>query len=323
MRRRATATVRSTSRCSPTACVPSASRASRSTWPTATSPRRHGASSSPTRPGHAQYTRNMVTGASNADIAIVLVDARHGVVEQTRRHAFISSLLGVHAIALAVNKMDLVDFDEAVFDVIVKELSEYVDGLPTPVPVIAFPISALLGDNVVDASPEHAVVRRSGVAGLARAGRRGDRWRRGHSPRRAAGHPAAGLGLPRLRRSAGRWPVGHRRRDHRAAERAHLHGRRPAALRPRRHLRVGRRCDHRGAHRRRRRRPWRRARARRRVGHRERGRACVLDDRPSVAPRQPVVVQARHPCGAGLRRRDRLASRPGHARAPRGATSCR
>ena len=67
-------------------------------------------------PGHAQYTRNMVTGASNADVAIVLVDARHGVLEQTRRHAFIASLLGVKAIALAVNKMDLVDWDEGEFD---------------------------------------------------------------------------------------------------------------------------------------------------------------------------------------------------------------
>ncbi|MFT3851408.1 MAG: GTP-binding protein [Ilumatobacteraceae bacterium] len=103
-------------------------------------------------PGHAQYTRNMVTGASNADIAIVLVDARHGVVEQTRRHAFISALLGVNAIALAVNKMDLVDFDEGTFDRIHKELVEYVDALPTPVPVVAFPISALEGDNVVDGS---------------------------------------------------------------------------------------------------------------------------------------------------------------------------
>jgi len=104
-------------------------------------------------PGHAQYTRNMVTGASTADVAIVLVDARHGVVEQTRRHAFIASLLGVDAIALAVNKMDLVGWDEGAFDVVVKELGRYVDELPTPVPVIAFPISALLGDNVVEASP--------------------------------------------------------------------------------------------------------------------------------------------------------------------------
>ncbi|HSB87088.1 MAG TPA: GTP-binding protein [Ilumatobacteraceae bacterium] len=103
-------------------------------------------------PGHAQYTRNMVTGASTADVAIVLVDARHGVLEQTRRHAFIASLLGVEAIALAVNKMDLVDWDEGEFDAIAKELIGYVRALPTPVPVLAFPVSALHGDNVVEVS---------------------------------------------------------------------------------------------------------------------------------------------------------------------------
>jgi len=103
-------------------------------------------------PGHAQYTRNMVTGASTADVAIVLVDARHGVLEQTRRHAFIASLLGVKAIALAVNKMDLVDWDEGEFDSVAKDLAGYVEALPTPVPVIAFPISALHGDNVVEPS---------------------------------------------------------------------------------------------------------------------------------------------------------------------------
>jgi sulfate adenylyltransferase large subunit len=103
-------------------------------------------------PGHAQYTRNMVTGASTADVAIVLVDARHGVLEQTRRHAFIASLLGVKAIALAVNKMDLVEWDEGEFDSVVKDLAGYVEALPTPVPVVAFPISALRGDNVVTES---------------------------------------------------------------------------------------------------------------------------------------------------------------------------
>ena len=103
-------------------------------------------------PGHAQYTRNMVTGASTADVAIVLVDARHGVLEQTRRHAFIASLLGVKAIALAVNKMDLVDWDEGEFDSVAKDLAGYVEALPTPVPVTAFPISALHGDNVVTLS---------------------------------------------------------------------------------------------------------------------------------------------------------------------------
>ncbi len=104
-------------------------------------------------PGHAQYTRNMVTGASTADVAIVLVDARHGVLEQTRRHAFIASLLGVKAIALAVNKMDLVEWDEGEFDSVAKDLAGYVEALPTPVPVVAFPISALHGDNVVTLSP--------------------------------------------------------------------------------------------------------------------------------------------------------------------------
>jgi sulfate adenylyltransferase subunit 1 len=103
-------------------------------------------------PGHAQYTRNMVTGASTADVAIVLVDARHGVLEQTRRHAFIASLLGVKAIALAVNKMDLIEWDEGEFDLVVKDLAGYVEALPTPVPVVAFPISALHGDNVVTVS---------------------------------------------------------------------------------------------------------------------------------------------------------------------------
>ena len=103
-------------------------------------------------PGHAQYTRNMVTGASTADLAIVLIDARKGVLEQSRRHAFIATLLGVHEIVVAVNKMDLIDWDEAEFTCIAKEVSEYVSALPTPVPVVAVPLSALLGDNVVDTS---------------------------------------------------------------------------------------------------------------------------------------------------------------------------
>ncbi len=103
-------------------------------------------------PGHAQYTRNMVTGASTSDVAIVLVDARHGVVDQTRRHAMIAGLLGVDAIVLAVNKMDLVDWNEGDFLSISKEVHEFVDALAHPVPVTAIPISALLGDNVVERS---------------------------------------------------------------------------------------------------------------------------------------------------------------------------
>jgi sulfate adenylyltransferase large subunit len=102
-------------------------------------------------PGHVQYTRNMVTGASTADVAIVLVDARHGVVEQTKRHAFIASLLGIPHLVVAVNKMDLVGYSEERFDEIVREFCAFRAGLS--VQDTAFiPISALLGDNVVDPS---------------------------------------------------------------------------------------------------------------------------------------------------------------------------
>src|SRR3546814_7142987 len=96
--------------------------------------------------------RNMVTGASNADLAVVLIDARNGVVEQTRRHAFISSLLGIRHIAVAVNKMDLVDYSEEVFDAIVRDFSEFREHLLATEDVRFFPISARDGDNVVDPS---------------------------------------------------------------------------------------------------------------------------------------------------------------------------
>ena len=102
-------------------------------------------------PGHVQYTRNMVTGASTADLAVILVDARKGVLEQSKRHAYISSLLGIRHLAVAVNKMDLVDFDEERFDAIAREFCAFAQGLG--VPDIAFvPISALHGDNVVERS---------------------------------------------------------------------------------------------------------------------------------------------------------------------------
>ena len=99
-------------------------------------------------PGHVQYTRNMVTGASTAELAVILVDARKGVLEQTRRHAAVSALLGVPHLLLAVNKMDLVDFDEAVFRAVAKELADHVAALGVP-DLTAIPISALAGDNVV------------------------------------------------------------------------------------------------------------------------------------------------------------------------------
>jgi sulfate adenylyltransferase large subunit len=95
-------------------------------------------------PGHEQYTRNMATGASTADVAILLVDARHGVRVQTRRHARIASLLGISSFVLAVNKMDLVDFDRGVFDAICSDFS----GLAGGASLSAIPMSALHGDNV-------------------------------------------------------------------------------------------------------------------------------------------------------------------------------
>ncbi|MCL6675365.1 sulfate adenylyltransferase subunit 1, partial [Streptomyces panaciradicis] len=102
-------------------------------------------------PGHVQYTRNMVTGASTAELTVILVDARHGVVEQTRRHAAIAALLRVPHVVLAVNKMDLVDYQESVFAAIAKEFTAYALALGVP-EVTAIPISALAGDNVVEPS---------------------------------------------------------------------------------------------------------------------------------------------------------------------------
>jgi sulfate adenylyltransferase large subunit len=104
-------------------------------------------------PGHVQYTRNMVTGASTADVAVILLDARQGVVEQTRRHAYIASILEIPHVVFAVNKMDLVDFSEKRFDEIVAELEELNAQLGTHDPK-AIPMSALRGDNVVDGCAE-------------------------------------------------------------------------------------------------------------------------------------------------------------------------
>jgi sulfate adenylyltransferase large subunit len=103
-------------------------------------------------PGHVQYTRNMVTGASTADLAIVLVDARNGVVEQTRRHAFIASLLGIPHLVVAVNKMDLVDWSEEVFDTVVRDVCAFRDQLASVRDIAYVPLSALRGDNVVERS---------------------------------------------------------------------------------------------------------------------------------------------------------------------------
>ncbi|MBT6154558.1 MAG: sulfate adenylyltransferase subunit CysN [Planctomycetaceae bacterium] len=102
-------------------------------------------------PGHEQYTRNMATGASSADLAVILVDARHGVMTQTKRHSFIVSLLGIRHVIVAINKMDLVDFDEAVYDRICADFSTFSRRLDLP-DLHFIPLSALNGDNVVDRS---------------------------------------------------------------------------------------------------------------------------------------------------------------------------
>jgi bifunctional enzyme CysN/CysC len=103
-------------------------------------------------PGHIQYTRNMVTGASTADLAVILIDARNGVVTQSKRHGFIASLLGIPHIVVAVNKMDLVDYRQEVFEAIAAEYRAFASKLNVP-DLTFIPISALRGDNVVTPSP--------------------------------------------------------------------------------------------------------------------------------------------------------------------------
>ncbi len=102
-------------------------------------------------PGHEQYTRNMVTGASTANLAVILVDARKGVLTQTRRHSYLTHLLGIKSIVLAVNKMDLVNYAQARFDAIVADYRAFADGIGIR-NFIAIPISSLAGDNVTSPS---------------------------------------------------------------------------------------------------------------------------------------------------------------------------
>ena len=104
-------------------------------------------------PGHQQYTRNMVTGASTADLAVILLDARKGALEQSKRHAFISTLLGIPHIVVAVNKMDLVEYREDRFDEIVAQFAPFLEKLGAP-DCLNIPISALRGDNVVEPSAQ-------------------------------------------------------------------------------------------------------------------------------------------------------------------------
>lgn len=103
-------------------------------------------------PGHEQYTRNMVTGASTADLAVILIDARKGVLTQTRRHSYLGHLIGIRHIVLAVNKMDLVGYDQATYDAIVADYAAFAKsiGIEAFTPI---PISGFKGDNVTASSP--------------------------------------------------------------------------------------------------------------------------------------------------------------------------
>ncbi|WP_213991546.1 sulfate adenylyltransferase subunit CysN [Sodalis sp. dw_96] len=103
-------------------------------------------------PGHEQYTRNMATGASTCDLAVLLIDARKGVLDQTRRHSFISTLLGIRHLVVAVNKMDLVNYDQAVFERFKQDYLVFAEELPVDLSITFVPISALDGDNVAQPS---------------------------------------------------------------------------------------------------------------------------------------------------------------------------
>ena len=103
-------------------------------------------------PGHIQYTRNMVTGASTANLAIILIDARKGVIEQTKRHSFIANLLRIQHVVVAVNKMDLVDYDEEVYNKIIADYKSFASRLDNIVDIEPIPMSALNGDNIVEKS---------------------------------------------------------------------------------------------------------------------------------------------------------------------------
>ncbi|WP_304163866.1 sulfate adenylyltransferase subunit CysN [Lonsdalea britannica] len=105
-------------------------------------------------PGHEQYTRNMATGASTCELAILLIDARKGVLDQTRRHSFIATLLGIRHLVVAVNKMDLVDYQQSVFEQFKQDYLDFAQQLPADLKVTFVPLSALEGDNVATASTQ-------------------------------------------------------------------------------------------------------------------------------------------------------------------------
>ena len=157
-------------------------------------------------PGHTEYTRNMVTGASNAHVALILIDARKGVIEQTRRHAFLSSMLGVPHMVVCVNKMDLIDWDQERFERIKSDFMEFAARLNVH-DITFIPISALRGDNVVQRSENMWWYDGSPLLNHLEVGLHRQR-RELHRPALpgAVRHPEPDAGeprLPRLRRDGG------------------------------------------------------------------------------------------------------------------------
>ncbi len=149
-------------------------------------------------PGHEQYTRNMVTGASTADLAVLLVDARKGVLTQTRRHSYLAQLLGIRHFVLAVTKMDLVDFDQAAFDAITADYRLFADQIGIA-DWIAIPVSGLGGDNIGGRSERTPWYCGPDVAGASRRGAARCRRRSAEAVAAAGamGEPAGGV-VPRL-----------------------------------------------------------------------------------------------------------------------------
>jgi bifunctional enzyme CysN/CysC len=117
-------------------------------------------------PGHEQYTRNMVTGASTADLAVILIDARKGVLTQTRRHSFLAHLIGIRNIVLAVNKMDLVDYSQTRFDEIVADYRAFASSIGIE-DFVALPISGYMGDNITTLSDNTPGIRPLPISGAA------------------------------------------------------------------------------------------------------------------------------------------------------------
>ena len=133
-------------------------------------------------PGHEQYTRNMVTGASTADLAVILIDARKGVLTQTRRHSYLVSLIGIRKVVLAINKMDLVGYSQATFDAIVEEYRDFAQQIGLK-DIVAIPVSGLQGRQHHGPQRPHALVSRPDADGVPRD-------RRGRGRARGTGRSA-------------------------------------------------------------------------------------------------------------------------------------